>query len=71
MKTDKRLDAEIEAVAEIWNSRGDTNPSSEMNKRISAVYHSLCWARGKREPLPSLMVQRMVEKKHYLDAKNG
>jgi hypothetical protein len=68
MKTDKRLDAEIKAVAEIWNSTHDDNPSSDLNKRIAAVYHSLCWARGKREMAPSQAVQRMVEKKHYLDA---
>lgn len=67
MKTPKRLDEEIKAITKIWNSCNDLDPSSEINKRISDVCHTLRWARGKREPLPSSTVRRIVERSHWLD----
>jgi hypothetical protein len=51
VKSASRLDAEIQAVSEAWNS--STDPKAHTDEVASAIYHTLRWARGLRETLPS------------------
>lgn len=51
MKSDKRLDEEIKAVAKFWNNSEIEVPSRECTV-ASAIYHTLRWARGYREKPP-------------------
>jgi hypothetical protein len=60
MKSKERLDREILAVADAWNSgEDDRDPSSTRNQVASAIYHTLCWARGRRESLPEVKVRKL------------
>lgn len=52
MKSNKRVDEEIEAVAQFWNLRDDHNVRSVANQLCSAVYHALRWSRGCRAVSP-------------------
>ena len=52
MKSKGRLDAEIREVGKVWNSATDTRAA--VNDEVAAaIYHTLRWARGLRETLPS------------------
>lgn len=51
MKSNSRLDSEIREVGKAWNS--STHPDAVNDEVAAAIYHTLRWARGLRETLPS------------------
>lgn len=61
MKSDKRLDEEIKAVAKLWD---DPNAGIEGGSReslaFSLVYDTLRWARGYREEFPLVRLQKLL-----------
>ncbi len=68
-KSNARLDREIEAVMNEWNQTGSVDPNDRGNQIASAVYHTLCWARGMREEFPLIRVRKALEKAK--EAPNG
>lgn len=61
VKTNKRLDEEIKAVAHLWNS-SEYSYGSPQSLILGAVYDTLCWARGCRETPPLEMAKKRVER---------
>jgi hypothetical protein len=65
MKSNKRIEAEIEAVGKVWNSV-PSRPPELAEEVAAAIYHTLRWARGFREPCPQLVLLRRFEKARLL-----
>ena len=64
MKSNVRTEAEIHAVANIWNNEtGPYQQEPSIDQQIcSAVYHTLCWARGMREKRPAELLRKRLAK---------
>jgi hypothetical protein len=62
-KSNAALEREIKAAARIWNENGSKNPHDQEHEVASAIYHTLLWARGRREEYPSIRVQKHFDKK--------
>ena len=62
MRSNRRTDEEIDAVAQVWNTEGSKDPHSQENLIASAVYHALRWARGCREGDPRSIVSAGYER---------
>lgn len=61
-KSDAAIEREIKSVADIWNANGCTDPQALENKLCSAIFHTLLWARGRREQAPSDVVAKLFRK---------
>jgi hypothetical protein len=60
MKSNQRTDVEIKAVARLWNSFDIGELPEHEEAVLSAVYHSLRWARGLREPEPAAFLAKRI-----------
>jgi hypothetical protein len=61
MKSKKRIDEEIKAVASIWNGEPDIKVEEFRSRMASAIFHTLHWARGNREMAPSKRLRKIFE----------
>lgn len=62
MRSEKRLDEEINECARLINTLANTQNSDAPENQIAlAVYNALRWARGKRGFEPSLFIHKVLK----------